>query len=456
MKKYIPYFYIALFLLICLIPSAGLLLGRAEESAENRTAAKAPVLWDEKGVNLHVLSDAGAWFEDHFAFRNEWVTGYAVLTGKLFGASSQERVIVGKNGWLYYKDSLEDFQRENPMSERQLFYIAHSLEIVQSYAREKGIRFAFTIAPNKNSLYGGNMPYYYQAFRSEDSESNLTRLKHYLELEKVNYIDLYETFQEQEEVLYHTTDSHWNNKGAALAADRILCGLEKAHSDYTNAAYETRKDFEGDLAAMLYPAMLTKPYLGTEEEIYYNPEPQFTYQEEVESNFSPKIYTYSAGEGSLVMYRDSFGNALLPFLAEAYESAYFSRALPYHLSDLEEYGADTLIIERAERFLPDMAKRAPEMEAPEIEAQESVFKQDFVRSEIRDLVWNERDSYFQVTGKVGMERLPVTARLYIRINGGICYEAFPVVCEDGQEGFSLLIPAEGLRKEGNEFELYIR
>ena len=59
MKKYIPYFYIALFLLICLIPSAGLLLGRAEESAENRTAAKAPVLWDEKGVNLHVLVMVG-------------------------------------------------------------------------------------------------------------------------------------------------------------------------------------------------------------------------------------------------------------------------------------------------------------------------------------------------------------------------------------------------------------
>ena len=44
MKKYIPYFYIALFLLICLIPSAGLLLGRAEESAENRTYAKGSVL----------------------------------------------------------------------------------------------------------------------------------------------------------------------------------------------------------------------------------------------------------------------------------------------------------------------------------------------------------------------------------------------------------------------------
>ena len=105
MRSYL--LYILLFLLLCLVPSAGLLFGGAEESAENRTAAEAPVLWDEQGVNLHFLSDAGAWFEDHFAFRNEWVTGYALLAGKLFGTSSQERVIVGREGWLYYKDSLD-------------------------------------------------------------------------------------------------------------------------------------------------------------------------------------------------------------------------------------------------------------------------------------------------------------------------------------------------------------
>ena len=102
--------YIALFLCICALPSAGLLFGGMEESMENRDTAQAPVLFTETGVNVAFLRDAGAWFEDHFAFRNEWVTGHALLMGKLFHVSSQESVITGKDGWLFYRDSLEDFQ----------------------------------------------------------------------------------------------------------------------------------------------------------------------------------------------------------------------------------------------------------------------------------------------------------------------------------------------------------
>ena len=61
--------------------------------------------------------------------------------------------------------------------------------MIQRYAQENGIKFVFTIAPNKNSLYGEYMPYYYQAFRS--GESNLGRLQKYLDSEGVNYVDLY-------------------------------------------------------------------------------------------------------------------------------------------------------------------------------------------------------------------------------------------------------------------------
>ncbi len=449
MRSYL--LYILLFLLLCLVPSAGLLFGGAEESAENRTAAEAPVLWDEQGVNLHFLSDAGAWFEDHFAFRNEWVTGYALLAGKLFGTSSQERVIVGREGWLYYKDSLGDFQGEGLMSERQLFDVAHSLAMIQQYAKERGIRFAFTVAPNKNSLYGGNMPYYYQGFRPAAEEGNLARLQGYLAEEQVSYIDLYTLFQKEEEILYHATDSHWNNKGAALAADRLLSALGKEHSSYIGRAYKERTDFIGDLEVMLYPAAVGRSFLLPKEKEYdYIPEPQFTYQEEVESNFAPKITTYSAGKGSLVMYRDSFGNALLPFLAEAYGRAYFSRALPYQLSDLAEQEADTLLIERAERFLPDMAGRAPYMEAPEVSLADCG---RVVPAKPQELTYAESGSYMQVTGKVQANQLQTRTRIYVKVNGDTCYEAFPLAYADGQEGFSLLIPTKVLG-EKPELELY--
>ena len=76
----------------------------------------------------------------------------------------------------------------------------------------------------------------------------------------------------------------------------------------------------------------------------------FAYVGEVGSNFDPKITTVNpVKEGSLVMFRDSFGNALLPFMADAYSSAYFSRGVPYQMSEVDEKNADTVIVERADR-----------------------------------------------------------------------------------------------------------
>lgn len=450
-KKY--YLYIAAFLIICLFPSAGLLFTGVQQSAENRDTAKAPVLMEEDGVNQYFLNDAGAWFEDHFAFRKEAVTGYALLLGKTFGVSSQQGVITGRDGWLFYKDSLEDFQGTSQMTDRQLFDVAHSLAMIQQYAQKNGIQFAFAVAPNKNSLYGDYMPYYYQPFRK--SAGNMERLKKYLQAEQVNYIDLYEALSGKEQILYHKRDSHWNHEGAALASDQILTGLGKAHPSYADREYEIRCDFEGDLDRMLYPAA-TKP----EEERYYIPSPQFTYCEEVESNFAPKISTSSEGSGSLVMYRDSFGNALLPFMAEAYENAYFSRALPYQLDDLETHQADTLVIERAERFLPEMAREAPFMEAPYIEAGDMEQLCAGANAEknglqIADLEEIKQGDYVKVTGKIPLHACKDTSRIMIRVNGKHSYEAFPVSYADGQEGFSMLLRSDALQEKGNGYELFL-
>lgn len=439
--------YIGLFFIICMLPSAGLFFSGVSQSMENRETAKTPVLLEEDGINKYFLSDAGKWFEDHFAFRNEMVTGYAKLMGKTFGVSSQQKVIVGKDGWLFYKDSLKDFQGTEQMTDRQLFDVAHSLGMIQQYAQKNGIRFAFTIAPNKNSLYGAYMPYYYQPFRK--TEGNMERLKKYLQAERVNYIDLYEVFQNQQEILYHKRDSHWNYQGAALAADRILQGLGKQRPSYADRKFTVCADFEGDLDKMLYPSAV-KP----EEEIYYDPPAQFTYCEEVESNFAPKISTRSDGMGSLVMYRDSFGNALLPYMAEVYETAYFSRALPYQLQDLAQHKADTLIIERAERFLPDMAQEAPYMEAPDIEIPLADIKTGAEKTlEIVDLRQIKQGGFIQVTGKAPADALKDNSRIYIRVNGRQWYEAFPISDADGREGFSLLLPIA--YDSENKFELFL-
>ncbi len=435
--------YIALFLMICLIPSSGLPFSGVEESSENREAAPSPELVQEGKLNPYFLSDAGKWFEDHFAFRNEWVTAYALLAGKGFGVSAQERVITGKDGWLFYKDSLADFQGTEQMTDRQLFDTAHSLAMVQEYVNSQGADFLFAAAPNKNSLYGEYMPYYYQPFRRQ--QGNMERFMDYLEEEQVNYVDLYEVLKNQERIVYHKRDSHWNNEGAAAAADAVLAKLGKEHVSYSDRDCEVRRDFIGDLDTMLYPAAA-----ALEEEIYYEPMPQYTYRGEVKSNFDPKIHTSSKGQGSLVMYRDSFGNALLPFFAEAFENAYFSRALPYYLPDVEQERADTVVIERAERFLPDMAKEAPYMEAPEIK---KALQSDPIP--IEDLEIAAQGAMTKITGRVPEEALTERSRIYIMVNGDVCYEAFPISRADGREGFSMLLASERLQGKEDQFAMFL-
>lgn len=444
MKKGANIVYIIFCLALCLWPSAGLLFGGMEESSENRELAKWPVWKTEEGWNQDILSDMGKYFEDHFAFRNEWATGYALLSGRVFGVSAQDNVIVGEDGWLYYKDSLADYQGTELLSDRQLFAVAHTLAMVQAYVKENGADFVFTVAPNKNSLYGERMPYYYRGFRAR--ENNLSRIVPYLEAERINYVDLYSFLKEQDEVLYHARDSHWNNKGAALAADQLLSRLRKEHSSYDNREYSVRRDYTGDLDQMLYPAAVR-----LEDEIYYEPLPQYSYVEEVESNFEPRIHTRADGkEGSLVMYRDSFGNALLPYMAEAFGEAYFSRGVPYQLSDLFACEADTLVVERAERFLPDMAENAPVMPAPLVSGMDDG---DF-RAEIPDLEIADQGVYTKVSGSLPAENLKTDARIYIRVDGLLTYEAFPVTREDSGDGFTLYMVTDLLR-EDSTYELYV-
>ena len=424
--------YGILFLVICLLPSAGLLAGGGESgSLENRELAAPPRLrTEEGGWNVDVLTDAGAWFEDHFAFRSHWVTAYAGILRDVFHVSAQDSVIVGEEGWLYYWDSLEDYQGAGLLSERQLFNIAHTLRLMQDFTLENGSDFVFTVAPNKNSLYGEHMPYYYRGFRT--NEHNVDNLWKWLEKEGVNSIDLKSVLDSEEEVLYHKSDSHWDNRGAALAADEILTWLELPHRDYREAEYQVREDFEGDLAKMLTPADVSP-----EAEYYYEPEPAFTYVTEVESNFDPSIETAGEGEGgNLVMYRDSFGNALLPFMAEAFSTAYFSRGVPYYMDDIFDYDADALVIEKAERFLPELAANPPMMVAPEAETDAEF------TDEIEDLLVDEENVYLTVSGLVPEEDLQTESRIYIRVNGEEVFEAFPYTDEEGRERFQAALPDE--------------
>ena len=443
--------YCILFFAICLCPSLGMLVTKQETSSENRQLSEFPSPKTEEGkINVEWLSQAGDYFQEHFAFRNELVTGNALLHGRLLETSTADGVIQGKNGWLYYKDSLDDYLGQDLLSDRSLFNIAHMLSMTQQALEEKGVNFLFTIAPNKNSLYGDNMPYYDKLKVSD--QTNRENLESWLTTEKVAYADLYQALMEEDEVLYHARDSHWNNKGAALAADVLMDALGKNHDSYEGESYTVRRDYTGDLDTMLYPLAST-----ADDEIYYDKETTYATVEEIQSNFDPRITTVNpVKEGSLVMYRDSFGNALLPYMADAYANAYFSRGIPYQLMDVETHSADTVIIERAERFLPEMSQFPPVLTAKEISLTENEELQG--SDGAVDVKIKPQGMTAQLSGRIKEGLLDTDSRIYLKVNGSV-YEAFPmdVKLEENLDdnGFCLYLPSELVAADGNDVEILI-
>lgn len=181
---------------------------------------------------------------------------------------------------------------------------------------------------------------------------------------------------------------------------------------------------------------------------------------EVESNFDPIITTVNdSGTGSLVMYRDSFGNALLPFLADSFTNAYFSRGVPYRLIDLDEHDADVVIVERAERFLPDMAENPPVMQAPEVE-KEGKTVVNAAEDAISNLTVEEAGDYWKITGLVEKTYLENKAEIYLHFPDGKTYEAFPATfvwnssrCDNG---FVAYMEKTRMSERNVPFDVFVR
>ncbi len=360
MKKNIGFIvFLGVFLLMCLWPLVGMAITGPSGSAANEILAAPPSLTNADGsFNMRVLNDASDYFADRFASRQELITVNAKLEAAIFGESAEDDVILGKDGWLFYKSTLDDYQGQDLLTDREIWSAARCLALIEEYAQERNVSFLFAVAPNKNTLYPAYMPDRY--IRSE-TPGNAARLYDALRREGVAAADLEAAFLAEDGVLYHRLDSHWNNLGAALAHDVILDALGKdAARLYQPDRFTAAQDHDADLYQMLYPA-------GSEKDVQFYPAQgwSFTYDRPIRSAEDQKINTSCAGQrGRLLMFRDSFGNALHPFLAESFGAACFSRAMPYDLSLLDSKGADTLVIELVERNIDWLAKRAPILPAP--------------------------------------------------------------------------------------------
>ena len=452
--------FLGLGMLVCLVPFIGMAFHPTEDSTENKIPAVYPsVTTKDGGLNTEYFEQFDAWFNENFALRNELVAADAYVQGILFKTSAEEQVIYGTDGWLYYSSTLGDYLGTNCMTERELFNLKHNLQIVKEWTDSQGVTLVLAVPPNKNTLYGEHMPYYDSMI--VDQEHTIDSLAAICREIGLPYADLLTLFRGESEELYLKRDSHWNGKGALLAYNRIMETADQAmpdgytekawedalpmdrwsYEDYSSAPATRSKDADGDLNRMLYTF-----YGEKEMDTHYDVTPSFTYTTKTGSVEDAWICTKNPEkERSLIMFRDSFGNTLLPYVADQFGTACFTREAPYRLQKLveEQRSKITLVvIEKVERNLKDFITLPPILFAPETELPSETPSKEPVDETLLELKAkiNEYDpSMVQISGVVPEDMLGTETEIILTVDG-----MGRKVYHTGSNGFMVYLDASEL------------
>lgn len=441
MKKIADVIYIVLCLSLCILPFAGMVVAPTETTTENREMARFPECKTDGQWNYEFAQELGAYFNDHFAFRTQLVMADSVIQSKVFGVSNMDTVIVGEDGWLYYASTLPDYLGTNEMSERELFNAANNISLMKDAVESKGTQFLLTVAPNKNSLYGEYMPYYDSI--KVGTDANIDKLEEKFQSMQIPYVDLFTTFSQQDEILYLKKDSHWNEKGAVLAYNALLDGLELGHETYETVENVRTKTEYGDLNKMIYPIAFEPEW-----NYHYNVDNGYAYVTDTESVEDAWIETVNEdGTESLLMFRDSFGNTLLPYMANTFGHAYFSKSVPYRIEEyMEEYSPSYVVVEKVERNISEFAKEPPIMTGPVVDMvvpeklKETDTTVSFQSSEVNA-------DYWEITGMITTDYIKEDTKVYVAVitdEGSVCYEAFTVTKEGADNGYKLYVLKENI------------
>ncbi len=459
-KKAGYFLYCLLFFAACAVPGTMLLCQPENSNSEKRQLAKFPSIHTKDGsLNQKWGSEFQSYVSDHFGFRQTLVNADSRMKATLLHTSAEEDVIIGQDGWLYYTATVNDYIGNPTVSLLGIQNIVHNLELMQEYAAQTGSVFTVAVVPNKNTVYPDFMPYYY---KNSGISNNLDNLKAAVSETDINWCDLSDTListaKSSDTLLYHKTDTHWNNTGALIGYQTMMDAVGMPYHSYSDATYTIQPEWKGDLQGMLFPESDV-----LDDQTVYDIGFTYSYQGHYRNSDDITINTSNPdGTGSLLMFRDSFGAAIIPYFSQQFQTARYSRSRPNPIYLLEEQHYDAVILEIVERNIAWLQKEAPMHSALPAENVPSSDK----NGDATLYTDQNGSSLLHIYGTVSLpENLTKAATYYVTIteeSGSSasyiaynCYESDQLEdTEIRDNGYSLYIPTDTLT-EGKNYTVNI-
>ena len=277
------------------------------------------------------------------------------------GVSPTPAVVLGKDSWLFYADgnSLEDFGNDNPIPEAALVSWRASISRVRDVLEKQGVAYVITFAPDKYRIYPEEFP---ESVQQVGSLSRLDQVYTALSDTRVA-ADTRQALAEARarERIYDVTGEHWNDRGA-FAAYQAIINAVRAQNPSVPPPWP-REDFNDEsrnMAGRELAAMMGLEDVLREDELSLVPRrprlARAVIQLARDPDTSADIVATEIPGSTLpraVMFRDGFGDALMPFLSE-----HFSRVVYVSQNDVDSRiirreHADVVIQEMAGRGLYD-------------------------------------------------------------------------------------------------------
>lgn len=348
--------YFVLLIILIYIPCfMWLIWGEGLDSVnyENRMPAERPS-FDTNAYGSYFI-EYESYFNDHLPLRNKMIFWNSWINYCIFGVPTSDRVIAGKEKWLFYGDVSDgnpvgDYEGTDSFSAEEINQMCETSLNVQNRLEEMGICFAVIIPTNKERIYAEYMPDYYTY--SEASKTDL--MIEALQEKNVHIINPKESLlnQASQYQLYYSYDTHWNQLGGYVAVCDILKPWKiktERLTDLSILSSELSENYhvcaEDDLANML----------NLRDSVFYD-EIEYTIKENYEVDWSQLMYasTYfnnkaAVNDEKVLLLGDSFRAAMIPALCTYFSEVYVVHHSSYTYDLLKEISPDYLIVEYVER-----------------------------------------------------------------------------------------------------------
>jgi hypothetical protein len=327
--------------------------------SENRMLATYQPLFKGGQINPEYGKQFEAWFNDRFGYRKKVIAFYdrVVQLSGLWNGNA--KVLVGKNGWLFYKsdDTLLNYSNKVVLNPESMAHGLDYLSALNSWAKRHNKKFYYVIAPDKNKIYGE----YFRLVNKvkPDSEGIGNQFFRYIKANSdIDVIYLYETLlkHKQDGWLYWKEDTHWNQYGAYVGYLEIMNHITKDFKIKPYVVHSWQMNPHGGVLRQ----MLGDAYVEDKAPVLYK-EPVHTVAKNCAvqaSSAGGSEYRIDCenprGKGKVFVLRDSFSIDLLEYYARTFAkvTAVWRYDITPEYLDLIDKQFDIVILENVERAIP--------------------------------------------------------------------------------------------------------